>query len=135
MSADEFDPAVERAYRAPMSFVDSPLFEAEIAVRLQKRVVRRRRIVAALGVLVGYFTLSQFVSFNIKLGGEGGSLFTILERKGETSVLNPAMELARDMGLSGYYVGSLGEAQVLMLVGGAISLVLVATAIRLANSL
>lgn len=139
MSADEFDPAIERAYHVTPEFADSALFDAEVAVRLENRWKWRRALLVTLALGAAFLFLRQFVTVqmqNVLQGGlDDGSLATIL-RKGEaSSVFEPVRDAAQQLGLTGFALGSFSGAQILMISGVLLTLVLVASAVRLANSL
>ena len=139
MSADEFDPAIERAYRVTPEFADSALFDAEVAVRLENRWKWRRAIMLVLALGAAFVFLRQFVSVQMKnvLQGDldGGSLATILQQSEASSVFSPLRDAAQQLGLTGFSLGSFSGAQILMMSGVILTLALVASAIRLANSL
>ncbi|MEG1453748.1 hypothetical protein [Brevundimonas sp.] len=139
MSADEFDPAIERAYRVTPEFADSALFDAEVAVRLENRWKWRRAIMMVLAVGAAFVFLRQFVSVQMKNVLQGdlgdGSLATILHQSEASSVFSPLRDAAQQLGLTGISLGSISGAQILMMSGIILTLALVASAIRLANSL
>ena len=139
MSADEFDPAIERAYRVTPEFADSALFDAEVAVRLENRWKWRRALMLVLAVVAAFVFLRQFVSVQMKNVLQGsldeGSLATILQKGEASSMFEPVRDAAQQLGLTGFSLGSFSGAQILMMSGLILTLVLVASAIRLANSL
>ena len=69
MSADEFDPAIERLFAQAPQFPDSVFFEADVAARLNK--ASRFRSMALAGLAGGVIAVRELLNVNFHLGPEG----------------------------------------------------------------
>lgn len=135
MSEPDFDPDVEKAFRATPPFVDSALFDAEVAVRLEKRWRWRRAILSVLAVIGAAAVLSQFVRIQMQGLIGPGTLARLVEREERSGAMALARDLAGQMGLEDVSVGILGGSQLLILFGVAATIILGSMAFRLSKSL
>lgn len=135
MSEPDFDPDVEKAFRATPPFVDSALFDAEVAVRLENRWRWRRAILSVLAVIGAAAVLSQFVRIQMQGLIGPGTLARLVEREERSGAMALARDLAGQMGLEDVSVGILGGSQLLILFGVAATIILGSMAFRLSKSL
>lgn len=135
MSEPDFDPDVEKAFRATPPFVDSALFDAEVAVRLENRWRWRRAILSGLAVIGAVAVLSQFVRIQMQGLIGPGTLARLVEPEERSGAMALARDLAGQMGLEDVSVGILGGPQLLILFGVAVTIILGSMAFRLSKSL
>lgn len=135
MSEPDFDPDVEKAFRATPPFVDSALFDAEVAVRLENRWRWRRAILSVLAVIGAAAVLSQFVRIQMQGLIGPGTLARLVEPEERSGAMALARDLAGQMGLEDVSVGILGGPQLLILFGVAVTIILGSMAFRLSKSL
>ena len=135
MSEPDFDPDVEKAFRATPPFVDSALFDAEVAVRLENRWRWRRAILSVLAVIGAVTVLSQFVRIQMQGLIGPGTLARLVEREERSGAMALARDLAGQMGLEDVSVGILGGPHLLILFGVAVTIILGSMAFRLSKSL
>jgi len=135
MSADEFDPAVERLYREPQQFADSALFDAEVQVRLYKRSRMRNFVMGGVALVTSGIFLHQVVRLNLDTRIEAGGLSTILPRREVSQVMDVSREMASQLGLSDALVAGFSGPQLLIMCGLAATAVLASMAVRVSQSL
>lgn len=137
MSADEFDPAVERLFAQAPHFADSPFFEADVAARLNKASRVRSVALSAAGVVGGVIAVRELLNINFDLtahsltaqaGGQGvdsagaHGVQSLLERTGLGDAALQAM-------------GSMGDMQVFWGVAGVLVALLAAGAVKLSQQI
>lgn len=134
MLVDDYDPSVERAYRMSPEFADSALFDAELAVKLEKRWIWRRRILGISALVLAFVFIRQFVSVrsNFTLNEDG--LKAILRKGESSSTFDAFRDAVQSSGMADMAIGSVSGTQILVLMAVALALGLVALAVRLANS-
>lgn len=135
MSADEFDPAIERLFAQAPHFADSPFFEADVAARLNKASRVRSIALSAAGVVGGLIAVRELLNINFDLtahslmaeaGGVDSAgahgIQSLLER---TGVGDAALQA----------VGSMGGTQVFWAVAGVLVALLAAGAVKLSQQI
>lgn len=133
VSADEFDPEIERLYGRPEMFADSVLFDAEVAVRVYRRSKMRRILLSVLGVLGGLAFLHQIVKLNLDLTLSTQSVQAVLPQRQLSQVMDVGREMASQVGLGDAAVAGLSGPQLLILCSLAAVALLTGTAIRLSQ--
>jgi hypothetical protein len=73
MSADEFDPAIERLFAQAPQFPDSVFFEADVAARLNKASRFRSAALSVAGLAGGVIAVRELLNVNFSLGPNGVS--------------------------------------------------------------
>ena len=131
MSADEFDPMIERLFARTPPLADEALFLAVFQARLEKRSRWRRLILTAAGVIGGGLALREGVHLNFS--DEGGAPVI----RGVTSAASAAQGVVQT-GLDGLGLGSLdlmsGSGMVMFwAVAGALVALLAAGAVKLSQ--
>jgi len=141
MSADEFDPAIERLFAQTPAFSDSALFEADVAARLSKSSRMRSIALSLAGLVGGVIAVRELVNVDLRLGetaasasaaaapsadrglalmGEGGyALQTLLER----------------YDLAGLATGPLGGMQLFWATAGVLVALLAVGAVKLSQQI
>lgn len=71
MSADEFDPAIERLFAQTPHFADSAFFEADVAARLNKASRVRSIALSAAGLAGGLIAVRELLGVDFQLGPDG----------------------------------------------------------------
>lgn len=71
MSADEFDPTIERLFAQTPHFADSVFFEADVAARLNKASRVRSVALSAAGLIGGLIAVRELLNVNFHLGPDG----------------------------------------------------------------
>ena len=70
MSADEFDPAIERLFAQTPRLADEALFLATLQARLEKRSRWRALTLTAAGLVGGGLAVREGVNFNFTADGD-----------------------------------------------------------------
>lgn len=68
MSADEFDPYVERLFAQTPALPDASLFNATVASRLHSRNRLRGVVLSVAGLMGGVIAVRELMSLNFRLG-------------------------------------------------------------------
>lgn len=68
MSADEFDPYVERLFAHTPAMADASLFNATLASRLHSRNRLRGVVLSVAGLMGGVIAVRELMSLNLRLG-------------------------------------------------------------------
>src|SRR5690606_38636108 len=71
MSADEFDPAIERLFAQSPQFSDSVFFEADVAARLNKASRVRSIALSFAGLAGGVIAVRELLNVNFHLSPDG----------------------------------------------------------------
>ena len=73
MSADEFDPAIERLFAQTPAFPDSALFEADVAARLSKSSRVRSIALSLAGLMGGVIAVRELLNVDLNFGAGAAS--------------------------------------------------------------
>jgi len=122
MSADEFDPAIERLFARTPTMPDAALFTAQVEQRMQKGS-RLRVVVLGLAGLVGaVVAVREVVSVNVNLGEGGGSAATGMQGLEAVSFnAQTAIQSGLDQaGLGNLAFGSMSGMQMFWIAAGAL---------------
>lgn len=136
MSADDFDPAIERLFARAPEFNDSAQFNGGVLNRLNKSSRIRSLALGAAGLVGGVVAVNEMVGVNLTLGQ--GSLTAESGTARSTGLSDAAREggvalqtLADSVGLGGFDYGSMGQTQVFLVAAGLIMALLTVGAIKL----
>lgn len=136
MSADEFDPAIERLFAQAPHFADSPFFEADVAARLNKASRVRSAALAMAGAVGGVIAVRELLNINFDLTAHS---FTAQAGGGVESVsAHGVQSLLERTGLGDaalQTMGSMGEMQVFWGVAGVLVALLAAGAVKLSQQI
>lgn len=99
MSADEFDPMVERLFSKTPPMADEALFLATLQARLEKRSRWRSLALTAAGLVGGVLAVREGVSFNLSTSGE--SAFSQGVRAAAATAQGAAQSGLEGLGLGG----------------------------------
>lgn len=132
MSADEFDPAIERLFAQTPPFPDSVFFEADVAARLNKASRVRSVALSAAGLVGGLIAVRELLNVDLRLGSGGGlesagphgglAVQSLLERSELGDVARAAM-------------GSMGGMQMFWATAGVLVALLAAGAVKLSQQI
>lgn len=141
MSADEFDPAIERLFAQTPAFPDSALFEADVAARLTKSSRVRSIALSLAGLAGGVIAVRELVNVDLNFGGAAASVSTAsaptsggaLALMGEGGyALQSLMDRS---GLADLAMGSLGGMQLFWATAGVLVALLAVGAVKLSQQI
>ena len=133
MSADEFDPAIERLFARSPAMPDAPLFTATVEERLQKGSRIRFVVLGLAGVVGGVVAAREMLTVNFSVGDTGGAVTTGMGQGLESVSFNAqsAIQSGLDqVGLGNIAFGSMGGMQLFWIAAGALIAVAAAGVVR-----
>lgn len=136
MSADDFDPFIERLYARTPPMQDATLFAAEVETRLASVSRWRTLALTAAGLVGGVVAVGGAVDLNFNISPDAGSSSTQVTQGFNASVAAAqvsAQGLADSLGLTGLDLGSMGGMQLFWITAGALVALLAAGAVRLSQ--
>jgi hypothetical protein len=135
MSADEFDPAIERLFARAPAMPDATLFTAQVEQRLQKGSRVRVVVLGVAGVVGGVVAAREMLTVNFSTGD--GSVPTAAMGQGLEAVsfnAQSAIQSGLDqVGLGNIAFGSMGGMQMFWIAAGALIAVAAAGVVRLSQ--
>ena len=124
MSADEFDPFVERLFARTPAMPDAPLFTARVEQRLQKGSRVRFLALSLAGLVGGAVAVRETMSVDIQLGSREGVVAGDALGQGiQSASLNVQGSIQSgldQLGLANLELGSMGGMQLFWIVAGAL---------------
>lgn len=134
MSADEFDPDIERLFARTPSMPDAALFTAEVEQRLQKGSAVRSIALALAGVVGGVIAVRETLTVNF--GSDGASAAGGLEQGLKAISVNGQNAMQSGLntaGLGGLDLGAMGGMQMFWIVAGGLIALAAAGVMRLSQ--
>ncbi|GAA0624857.1 hypothetical protein GCM10009422_21680 [Brevundimonas kwangchunensis] len=134
MSADEFDPDIERLFARTPSMPDAALFTAEVEQRLQKGSAVRSIALALAGVVGGVIAVRETLTVNFN--SDGASATGALEQGLRTISVNGQNAMQSGLssaGLGGLDLGAMGGMQMFWIVAGGLIALAAAGVMRLSQ--
>ena len=135
MSADEFDPFVERLFSRAPQMADADLFAVEVQARLESRNRFRSVALAVAGLIGGAIAVRETVSLNLDAASSmltgrsiSNSAQTVI-----TAAQSDIQSSLDQMGLAGLSLGSMGAMQLFWITAGALVALMAAGAVRLSQ--
>ena len=113
MSADEFDPFVERLFARTPPMPDAPLFTARVEQRLQKGSRVRFLALSLAGLVGGAVAVRETMQVDLDLGARDGVVAGDALGQGIQSALE-------QLGLANLELGSMGGMQLFWIAAGAL---------------
>ena len=135
MSADEFDPAIERLFARAPHLPDAALFTAQVEQRLQKGSRVRFLALGLAGVVGGLVAIRETMTVNLN-AGEGvvaGNALGQGIRSVSFNTQNVVQAGLDQVGLANLELGSMGGMQMFWIAAGALIAVAAAGVMRLAQ--
>ena len=137
MSADEFDPDIERLFARSPHMPDAALFTAQVEQRLQKGSHVRLLTLALAGLVGGVVAVRETLSVNLG-SGDGVVAGSALGQGIRSASLNTqdAVQTGLDqLGLANLELGSMGGMQLFWIAAGALIAVAAAGVMKLSQDL
>lgn len=137
MSADEFDPAIERLFARSPQMPDAALFNAQVEQRLQKGSHLRVLTLGLAGVIGGAVAIRETVTVNFS-PGDGVVAGRALGDGIRSASLNTqgAVQTGLDqLGLANLELGAMGGMQLFWIAAGALIALAAAGMMRLSQDL
>ncbi|HEY1225598.1 MAG TPA: hypothetical protein VGE54_10245 [Brevundimonas sp.] len=136
MSADEFDPFVERLFNQSPAMPDAELFAATLQSRLESGNRVRALVLSLAGLIGGVVAVRETVNINLSGAGEGlvagraiGQGMNAMTQAAQGTVQSGLDQL----GVSGMEFGSMGAMQLFWIAAGALIAVAAAGVMRLSQ--
>ncbi|MES2834399.1 MAG: hypothetical protein V4707_06825 [Pseudomonadota bacterium] len=136
MSADEFDPFVERLFNQPPVMPDAQLFAATVETRLASGNRVRTLALTLAGLVGGVVAVRETMNINLDVGGEGlvagraiGQGVNAMSQATQGAVQSGLDQL----GVSGMEFGSMGAMQLFWVAAGALIAVAAAGVVKLSQ--
>ena len=137
MSADEFDPDIERLFSRAPKMSDAPLFTARIEARLAGGARIRALVLSAAGLVGGVVAVRETMSLRLNLGGSDAAVTQSGLGQGvqaaTTSVQTSVQSILDQAGVADMQFGSMGSMQLFWIVAAALIAVAAAGAMKLAQ--
>jgi hypothetical protein len=137
MSADEFDPQIERLFARSTQMADTALFTARVEQRLQKGSRIRIFALGLAGVVGGAVAVRE--TMNVNLGGDDGVIAGDALGQGirstSLSVQNTVQGGLDQFGLGGLELGSMGGMQLFWIAAGALIALAAAGVMKLSQEM
>ena len=137
MSADEFDPFIERLFARTPAMPDAALFTAKVEQRLQKGSRVRFLALTLAGLAGGAVAVRETMQIDIQLGaGEGVVAGDELGQGIQSASLNIQGAIQsglEQVGLANLELGSMGGMQLFWIVAGALIAVAAAGVMKLSQ--
>jgi len=137
MSADEFDPEIERLFARSPQMPDAALFTAQVEQKLQKGSQARVLALGLAGVIGGVVAVRETMSVNLG-AGDGVVAGNALGQGIRSASLNTqgAVQAGLDqLGLANLELGSMGGMQLFWIAAGALIAVAAAGVMRLSQDI
>ena len=124
MSADEFDPMIERLFARTPQMADATLFAAEIETKLQSSTRVRTLALTLAGVVGGIIAVRESMNVNLNLTGSQAPVAGRVIGQGIQSasldVQGAVASGLSQMGLADMTLGSMGGMQLFWITAGAL---------------
>ncbi|MDQ8029096.1 MAG: hypothetical protein REJ23_10235 [Brevundimonas sp.] len=134
MSADEFDPAIERLFARTPPMPDAPLFTADVESRLQRGSRIRWAVLGLAGVVGGAVAVREIVT--IRLTEDPGAPAAVVGQGFEAASINAQTALQGGLdrlGVGAMDLSSMGGMQMVTVAGGALIAVAAMALFRLSQ--
>ncbi|MFN4092477.1 MAG: hypothetical protein ACK4FG_06240 [Brevundimonas sp.] len=137
MSADEFDPFVERLFNQSPAMPDAELFAATLQARLESGNRVRALVLSLAGLVGGLVAVRETVSVNLSGGGGEGLVAGRAIGQGLNALTQAAQGTVQSsldqMGVSGLEFGSMGAMQLFWVAAGVLITIAAAGVMKLSQ--
>ncbi|WP_269516366.1 hypothetical protein [Brevundimonas subvibrioides] len=124
MSADEFDPMIERLFARTPQMADAPLFAADVETKLHASTRVRTLALTLAGVVGGIIAVRESMNVNLHLAGSQAPVAGRVIGQGIQSasldVQGAVASGLSQMGLADMTLGSMGGMQLFWIAAGAL---------------
>ena len=139
MSADEFDPFVERLFARTPAMPDAPLFTAKVEQRLQKGSRVRFLALSLAGLVGGAVAVRETMQVDLDLGARDGVVAGDALGQGIQSasltVQDAIQSGLEQVGLANLELGSMGGMQLFWIAAGALIALAAAGVMKLSQDM
>lgn len=139
MSADEFDPYVERLFAQAPAMPDASLFRAKVEAGLHKRNRLRGVVLSVAGLLGGVIAVREVMTLDLRLGAvpAGAQVREVGAGVGDlsASVEGLVQSGLTQVGLSDAVLGSMGGMQMFWIAAAAVIALAAAGAVKLSQDI
>ncbi len=137
MSADEFDPMIERLFSRSPQMADATLFAAEVETKLHSSSRVRTLALTVAGLIGGVIAVKESMTLNLSLSDDQAPVAGRVIGHGlETAGLNVQDAVASGLsqfGLADVSLGSMGGMQMFWIAAGALIALAAAGVVRLSQ--
>lgn len=138
MSADEFDPDIERLFARAPALADAQLFTARVEQRLQKGSRVRLLALSLAGLIGGVVAVRESMNLNFDVGSQNGVVAGAALGNGiQSASLNTQTAVQsglEQLGLAHLELGSMGGMQLFWVASGALIVLAAAGVMRLTQN-
>ena len=137
MSADEFDPMIERMFARTPHMADAPLFAADVETKLQSSNRVRTLALTFAGVVGGIIAVRESMNVNLRLAESQAPVAGRVIGQGIQSasldVQGAVASGLSQMGLADMTLGSMGGMQLFWITAGALIALAAAGVVKLSQ--
>ena len=137
MSADEFDPMIERLFSRSPQMADASLFAAEVETKLHSSSRVRTLALTVAGLIGGVIAVKESMDLNLRFSDEQAPVAGRVIGQGlhaaSVDVQGAVTAGLSQMGLTDMSLGSLGAMQLFWIAAGALIAVAAAGVVRLSQ--
>jgi hypothetical protein len=137
MSADEFDPMIERLFARSPQMADAALFAAEVETRLHSSSRVRTLALTAAGLIGGVIAVRESMNLNLHLSDSQAPVAGRVIGQGiqaaSLDVQGAVTTGLSQLGLADLTLGSMGAMQMFWIAAGALIAVAAAGVVRLSQ--
>ena len=139
MSADEFDPMIERLFSRSPQMADATLFAAEVETKLHSSSRVRTLALTVAGLIGGVIAVKESMNLNLRFSDEQAPVAGRVIGQGfEAASLNVQDAVGSGLshlGLADVSLGSMGGMQLFWIAAGALIALAAAGVVRLAQDI
>ena len=139
MSADEFDPMIERLFARSPQMADATLFAADVEARLHSSTRVRTAALTVAGLIGGVIAVKESMSLNLHLSDSRAPVAgRVISQGFEAASVNVQGAVGSglsQLGLSDLSLGSMGGMQMFWIAAGALIALACAGVVRLSQDI
>ena len=137
MSADEFDPMIERLFARSPQMADASLFAADVETKLHSSSRVRTLALTVAGLIGGVIAVKESMNLNLQLSDSqapvAGRVIGQGLQNASLNVQDAVGSSLSQLGLANMTVGSMGAMQMFWIAAGALIAVAAAGVVRLSQ--
>lgn len=139
MSADEFDPMIERLFARSPQMADATLFAAEVETKLHSSSRVRTLALTVAGLIGGVIAVKESMNLNLHLSDDRAPVAGRVIGQGfqaaSVNVQDAVSSGLTQMGLADVTLGSMGGMQMFWIAAGALIALAAAGVVRLSQDI